>query len=578
MRSHSSKELSGGCLSLFGMPFFCAGLFLTYLYFSGYVQWWNARNWTEVPCQIESADLVSGSKSSKATATYHYEIGGRKYFGDRVSFYSGSDNIGNFQQSAHREISRYLNKKPARPFRCFVDPEDPSSSVLYRILRWPMQIFMAIFALTFPAVGAGIISAGFAAMNAQKAEAKLRDQYPTEPWKWKICWSASQIPESERFSKNALIAYTCWFWAIVTPLLAAMVTIGAFQNDPTAKLALILPLIGLVPTVLAWKRLRHKWAVGAAGLELKMQPANPGDFLSGDIVLVNPLPALKPVEVILKCQKSITKGSGKNSSTTTEEIWSQVENVASDSIIRDLTGYRIPVRIAIPADAPESTVDASASEKIGWQLQLKVPGTSIHSKFDIPVFHTGAEPNNGSTPLISESVARDLPELLASQKIKVTFDAAGLPQSIICPLGRYLGLLMFLILFNLVWTGIAAFLIYQEAPWIFRILWPISAAAIWCSIIWVALHKRTVTFDDSGLTIQNQLGPVIWTSRCAKSEIAGFRSGSNMSSGNQKFYQVSMARFSGKNKALVDGITGSTTADATVDLLEKWHRSGQTHG
>jgi hypothetical protein len=34
-KPNSLKELSGGCLTLFGLPFLGAGLFMSWLYFSG---------------------------------------------------------------------------------------------------------------------------------------------------------------------------------------------------------------------------------------------------------------------------------------------------------------------------------------------------------------------------------------------------------------------------------------------------------------------------------------------------------------------------------------------------------------
>ncbi|MEY3896724.1 MAG: hypothetical protein RLZZ214_2244, partial [Verrucomicrobiota bacterium] len=133
----SSKSLSGGCLALFGLPFLAAGLFLSGLYFRGYAKWWAARSWEEVPCWIESVELKrnSGGDSDtyKALATYQYEYQGRVHHGDRVSLGGGSDNIGNFQRQAHRELSRYAKGKPSgaerdprrdkrQPFRCYVNP------------------------------------------------------------------------------------------------------------------------------------------------------------------------------------------------------------------------------------------------------------------------------------------------------------------------------------------------------------------------------------------------------------------------------------------------------------------------
>lgn len=75
-KSKSTKELPGGCLSLFGLPFFLAGLFLSGLYFSSYVNWWRSQTWVETPCWIDSAELKVSSDSDSTTyraqADYHY--------------------------------------------------------------------------------------------------------------------------------------------------------------------------------------------------------------------------------------------------------------------------------------------------------------------------------------------------------------------------------------------------------------------------------------------------------------------------------------------------------------------------
>jgi hypothetical protein len=85
----TSKELPGGCVSLFGLPFLAGGIVTSWIYFSGYTDYMKARGWEEVPCWIESASLENHSDSDgssyKATATYHYEFAGRTWQGDRVS-------------------------------------------------------------------------------------------------------------------------------------------------------------------------------------------------------------------------------------------------------------------------------------------------------------------------------------------------------------------------------------------------------------------------------------------------------------------------------------------------------------
>ena len=589
-KPNSLKELSGGCLTLFGLPFLGAGLFMSWLYFSGYTQWWSAQGWEEVPCWIESAEIESNGDTAKATATYRYAYAGRGYHGDRVSFQGGSDNIGDFQQEAHRELARYAGKQPGgaeldpqqdtrQPFRCYVNPANPAESVLYRTLRWPLQAFMAIFALTFPAVGAGLVLGSLFAMRITKREAALRERHPDEPWKWKAAWAESSIPESATPWNTALYLYTLWSGLVIVPLILTTALSGAFQKEGTSWLVLIFAALWAIPVWFTSQRLRHRSAVGVTRFEAQESPAWPGGTLHGAILLDKPPPPRALAEVSLVCEKRVTRKSGDGTSTTREKIWSHQESVAQDRITRDLAGFRLPVMFTLPADAPVSGPGEDAATEHVWKLDLRVAGTAIHSAFEVPVFRTAKSPGliesaPASVPSILDDASADLPALLAARRIEATFDADGMPQSIVCPPARNVSSILFLILFNLIWTAAAVFLIKQHAPLIFRMVWPVSAAGIWVLIVWNILHKRTVTFSGTGLAVRNQLGPVIWTQAFEKAYITGFSHDTNMSSNQTSFYRVRLESVLGKKKTLADGITEATTAQALVKRLDRWKKSG----
>jgi len=396
----SSKPLAGGCLTLFGLPFLAAGLFMGGFYFHGYAKWWAARSWMEVPCWIDSAELNRNSGSDSDTyevlATYHYEYNGRTYQGKRVALHKGSDNIGDFQRQAHRELSRYAKGKPSdsgrRPFRCYVNPENPAESVIYRTLRWQMQAFIAVFALTFPAVGAGLVIGSLISIRTAKREAALAARHPGEPWKCKLNWAEPIIPESTTGGTRVLITYTIWAALVIAPLIVAAALTGAFQTDRMAWLLLIFVVIWCVPAWYTLKRLRHWLAVGKTRFELQESPAAPGGMLRGHVLLAKPPPPRGALEFTLVCEKRTTRSSGDGNTTSSEKRWSHQEIVPQDRILRDITGFRLPVGFTLPADAPESGADGDPSVEHRWKLEFKVPGTAIRSEFEVPVFRTGRSP------------------------------------------------------------------------------------------------------------------------------------------------------------------------------------------
>ena len=167
-------------------------------------------------------------------------------------------------------------------------------------------------------------------------------------------------------------------------------------------------------------------------------------------------------------------------------------------------------------------------------------------------------------PSMSDTVASDLPALLAEQRIRRNSMPRECRLSIIRPPARHRSLIVFLFVFNLIWTTAAVFLVKQDAPLVFQIVWPLSAGVIWLSIFWQLLYKRTATFTRDGLRLRHQLGPVSREEVIEKSQITGFSHDTNMSSNNVSFYRVRLENVLGKKKTVADGINRSTTAEALV--------------
>lgn len=586
----AAQQFSTGCLSLFGLPFFAAGIFISWLYFSTIYDWWHAQQWVEVPCWVESAKLRESRDDHDTTyesqARYHYIYEGTAYQSDRVSFGIGADNVGSFQRDIHQELSQHAGKKPkgaemdpaidgGKAFRCYVNPAKPEEAVLYRVFRWQMLAFLAVFTLTFPAVGTGLVVGGLLGIRVATKEAALRTRHPEMPWKWKGAWAGDAIPESTGPTRRWLYAYTLWSGLVVLSLLATTAVSGSFLTDPMAWFLAFFLALWAIPLGLSIKHLRHFWKVGATRFEPKEWPWWPGGNVQGDILLEKPLPLRSDGEAVLKCSKSVSSGSGDNRTTNTEVVWSQTRELPQDRMIRDLSGFRLPLSFTIPADAPETSGEGTDTTH-RWLLEYKVPGTPIRSQFDIPVFRTGKSPriparagSAGSGSMVDEASV-DLPAKLAARKIEASFDGDGHPLHFRCTPARHLSMILFLVVFDVFWTVAAVFLVKQNAPLIFQIVWPVSATLIWVLILWTALHSRKVSFDATGLLIENRLGPFQWKRAIEKSFITGFHHDSNMSSGNTRFYRIRLESVIGKKHVVIDGITEASTAEILTRRLVAW--------
>ena len=159
-----------GCLVLFALPFALGGLAVAFMAGLRLWTWAEARGWQEVPARILEVQLEKhvgdDSTTYEAVASYEYQFEGLTYQSADVGLGTGADNIGSFHEDMYRELESYRSQD--RTFRCYVDPDNPSRSVLYREARWGLLSLMGLFALVFGGVGIGLMFAGVWASEGWK--------------------------------------------------------------------------------------------------------------------------------------------------------------------------------------------------------------------------------------------------------------------------------------------------------------------------------------------------------------------------------------------------------------------------
>lgn len=580
-----AKQLGGGCAVLFGLPFLLGGLAIGwFLYLPGISAWWAAQRWEEVPCWIESANLDSSqgkdSTTYKATARYRYDYQGRTYHSEEVSLNSGSDNIGDFQQTAYEQLRQFDHTD--RPFRCFVNPAKPQQAVLFRELRWGLMLLMSLFPMLFPLVG-GLVSIG-GGWGARKATIgkKLAQQHPGEPWRWREEWSGDAIQASKNgFAFIGLVAG--WILLIQGPLAAAIVVSGELSRSILSALALLPSLLALIPLSFAWKRMKTRMALGHPSLRLKQTPIRPGFTLEGDLCFDRVLSPREILQVKMLCQRQITRSSGDSNTTTKETIWEHTETLSASEARRDQNGVTVPLRVQIPRGLPCSVVEDAAfvigdEQSHVWTLELASSSGGKPAVLPLPVFVTGDEAQlaESDTQYEIEVIAPDteqLTERLKQRGVTMEFDVDGIPTLIDCPPGRFRGPALFLLFFGTIWSVVFVVLMTQGAPLLFRLIWGITSPLILGLGLWTLLHRRRVQISPEELLIINSVSS-LYSRRdtYAPRHIVAFTHDSNMQSGNQFYYRVRAETTFGKKETLIDGITESVTAETLARRLEDWRK------
>jgi hypothetical protein len=168
--STRKNETPYGCLMLFGLPFAAAGFFLMWIgCISPLLQQFSSNDWVQVPCTILKSEIEEhrdseGDKTFSNEISFRYDFEGQQHFGERVDFGSISPK--------RKRCLEIQNQFPAGKLTdCFVDPENPSKSVLLR--ESGFSIWMFLFSSIFAGIGLSVSIGAFIAYRRSKAASTM---------------------------------------------------------------------------------------------------------------------------------------------------------------------------------------------------------------------------------------------------------------------------------------------------------------------------------------------------------------------------------------------------------------------
>ena len=157
--------------TIFGLLFTVIGLIAAYFTAGDMLlKHRSSANWVEVPATIHHLELdkhytrrsrTTGSSSNrrKRKATYNivgaysYAVNGEEYQSDRISLTSGSDSSIDYWTDLLRSLRADQKGDEAT---AFVNPDDPTESVLDRTFRWVSILIGSAFLILFSGIGLAI--------------------------------------------------------------------------------------------------------------------------------------------------------------------------------------------------------------------------------------------------------------------------------------------------------------------------------------------------------------------------------------------------------------------------------------
>ena len=539
--------------------------------------WWNLhlisqhramRTWTEVPATIKSAELKNSGKkkrSKRAVAIYEYQFGGRTYTGERVSLHSGADNIGRFQQEAYQELKQHLDQQ--KPFRCFVNPEKPSSSVLYRNVRGEMLGFTTLFATLFGSVGLGMLTGGLlAARYSPKVDPSRASS--DQPWLARDDWASGLIrPSMGTTVVTATMSVVTLYWCIASAPLVWMFP-EIVRQDKLGEwkwLLLVFPAIGVLLVGLVIRQLARSRKFGESVLQLASTPGVVGGQLAGVVRIPKLIMPADGFRLQLSC---LMLCKGRNNKEQEEVVWQDEQIVTAP--MHDQLGDQtaIPVLFAIPFEARET-----AAARTRWRLEAsaRMPGVDYASQFEVPVFRTEASRADFrvdenlaaqySVPPSRDALLREvglLKETLPSGGVQIVFPAArNWPSAV--PITAIL----------LVLCGVYYVVGPKSMPWMLQgVLGLFVLFLLWMALdLW--FYRSVVTADANELTSRGGLLGLGSTRSLPAGEVKEITTSDYMSSGTNVWKSIDVVSRGDEKWTIGRGINGKLAQQAVIDELRE---------
>ena len=554
---------------LFALPFFGVGVWMTYSIGSNFIDAWQMQGWQPVRAQLSSAgyETHSGDDSDtyEAYARYHFNYNGQVYYGDRVGLSSGADNIGDYQTDMGGRLSRAMSRGDS--IVVFVNPADPTESIIDPGVRWGLVGFKSIFLLVFGGVGLGLIIFTF---KAPKEKDYAAPEYRDAPWLANDEWQGTGIRSNSRATMWATLGFAALWNLISAPLPFIVYDELVEKQNYVALIGFLFPLLGLFLLVWAIRRTLEWRRFGPAPVALDPFPGAIGGHVGGTIDLRLPYDPGAKFELTLTSLHSYVSGSGDDRKRRESAKWqdSQVAQAASGA-----SGTRLSFRFDVPENLNESDADQSQDTYNLWRLNLKaeLPGTDVDRDYEIPVYATAEQSQNlaGFSPEQSKAAQAELDEAAIRKLFEISHGVKG--RTMTYPMGRHLynGIVGFLI--GAFFAGAGYFLV-QESHAVMGSIFGFVGGVIVLSSLYYAFNSLEIVQGATHIsTVRRVLGIPVKRMQMRRDEFVKFtrKSSFQTQSGGKHVMHYTVYAHDKQGQKLVvgEGFTGASKAEAAMQLI-----------
>jgi hypothetical protein len=271
---------------------------------------------------------------------------------------------------------------------------------------WHAMLGMAGAGLVFTVAGGGFGALVWRGTRQGRDEAQRREQFPSEPWKWRAAWTGGAI-EADRSQGAAMF----WIFAVVWNAMSFPAAIGAWQKAGAGQKFLVIvaifPLIGLG---LLWSAIYRTLQARKYGRAVFLPASLPGEIggtLGGVIQVPKAIVPEEDARLTLRCIQRSASGSGDSRTVRENVLWEKEVRLAREKWHSGPAGTQIPVLLPIAAGCRPTELTGDNDNRVLWRLAIsaKTPGVDFSTAFEVPVFATGnpsAALGAADTPMLEE--------------------------------------------------------------------------------------------------------------------------------------------------------------------------------
>jgi hypothetical protein len=334
------------CLA-FALPFGGVGAFAAYAIFASIHDGVRAQDWVRVRAEVLQKE-----------DTYRYTFKDRTYTSARLGVmpFAGTSDVDDFDDRVASLFAQAREEK--RPITVYVNPDNPSESMVDRQIRWMLLVFFVPFALAFGGVGVGALWA-FARIvrGPARKTSKVR--------------MVEAAAGSAQPSGLAFLWIFALLWnSIAFPIAALALPDIVRREEWIGLLVLLFPLVGIGILWAAIHSTIGRLRRGRATIELHTREPRVGGPVEGHVAFSGSVREGDVFAVGLACKRRFDDGDD----ATTTSHWNRIVDAKAIAVGGNV---RVPFRFEIPRGLPPSSREGNDGARVThrWHVEVSPAGS-----------------------------------------------------------------------------------------------------------------------------------------------------------------------------------------------------------